>query len=77
MRSMLLLKIFQINSYDGEVHCCEEFPNVSLSHICFYFKNKTEEKIVPSINAVRNTDVSLALNLAESLGLKGPLKQQV
>lgn len=66
----------KINSYDGEVHCCEEFPNVSLSHICFYFKNKTEEKIVPSINAVRNTDVSLALNLAESLGLKGPLKQQ-
>uniref|UniRef100_A0A0N5AIY2 Membrane-bound transcription factor site-2 protease n=1 Tax=Syphacia muris TaxID=451379 RepID=A0A0N5AIY2_9BILA len=42
----------KINSYDGEVHCCEEFPNVSLSHICFYFKNKTEEKIVPSINAV-------------------------
>lgn len=69
----------KVESYDGEIHCCAEFLNVSLSHICFYFKNETniDKKNKHILDFSLGRGISLAPNLAESLGLKTLSKQNI
>lgn len=69
----------QVETFGGEMHCCDEFQDVSLSHICFYFKNVSaavkKKKFLFDFPLSRG--VTLAPNLAESLGFKAARKRDI
>lgn len=69
----------KVEPYDSEIHCCSEFSNVSLSHLCFHFKNETvlSKGNISLRGLLPNRGVSLAPNLAESLGLKSRSKRSL
>ncbi|VDD93452.1 unnamed protein product [Enterobius vermicularis] len=69
----------KVETFGGEMHCCDEFQDVSLSHICFYFKNVSaavkKKKFLFDFPLSRG--VTLAPNLAESLGFKAARKRDI
>lgn len=61
--------ITKVTNVGGEMQCCAEFPNITLSsHICFQYKN-------PAFKGANVETTTKAVKFAESLGIKNRVKR--